>query len=114
MKIRSYLDGFAYIYRYNENNKSSFGAKKNIREKEEMELIYKLAYSQTYKRLDDIDFCETQGRNLTLKIKTPLVKGILNSDKVLIDNMLYDIIYTDEDRANQELYIYLEEVREIE
>lgn len=113
-KLPYYLDGFIEVYRPLESNVSTFGAKKNTRKKEEMQLLYKLPYTQTYKRVEDIDFAESQGKNLTLKIKVPLVKNIRQSDNVLINNILYDVIYTDEDRFNQELYIYLEEVREIE
>lgn len=114
-RIQNYLDGFAYVYRpKEEETKSHFGAKVNVKSKEDMELIYKLAYQQSYKRLQDIEFAESSGRDLTLKIKTRYVNGIKNSDKVVIDGMLYDIIYTDEDRANRELYMYLEECRRIE
>ena len=53
-------------------------------------------------------------RDLTIKIKTRLVSGIKNSDKVVIDGVLYDIIYTDEDRVNKEIYFYLEEAYKVE
>ncbi len=112
--IPYYLDGFAYIYRSKETNRSNFGAKTNIKSLDEMDQLYKLAYQQSYKRLQDLEFAESSGRDLTLKIKTRLVPGIKNSDKVVINNVLYDIIYTDEDRAQKELYLYLEEARSIE
>ena len=114
-KIPTYLDGFAFIYRPKfEENKSTFGAKINVNSSNDMELIYKLAFQQTYKRLEDLEFAESIGRDLTLKIKVRLVRGIKNSDKIIINNILYDIVYIDEDRINQELYIYLTEVKEIE
>ena len=113
-KLPYYLDGFIEVYRPLESNVTTFGAKKNTRKKDEMEFICKLPYTQTYKRVEDIEFAEGQERDLTLKIKVPLVKNIRQSDNVLIHNTLYSIIYTDEDRNNRELYIYLEEVREIE
>lgn len=114
-KIPTYLDGFALVCRPKvEENKSHFGAKVNIKRIDEMEMLFKLAYSQCSKRLQDIEFAESSGRDLTLKIKTRLVNGIKNSDKVVIDGILYDIIYTDEDRVNRELYLYLEECRRIE
>lgn len=113
--ISYYLDGFASIYRPNEEgNRSYFGAKTNVKKIDDMDLLYKLAYSQSSKRLQDIDFAESSGRDLTIKIKTRLVQGVRNSDKVVIDNVLYDIIYTDEDRVNKELYLYLEEARTVE
>lgn len=114
-QIPYYLDGFISVYRPKvEETKSHFGAKINIRSTAEMEMLYKLAYQQSSKRLQDLEFAESSGRDLTLKIKTRLVSGIKNSDKVVIDGILYDIIYTDEDRVNRELYLYLEEAYPIE
>jgi SPP1 family predicted phage head-tail adaptor len=113
-KIPTYLDGFALVYRPKvEENKSYFGAKVNIKKIDEMETLFKLAYSQCSKRLQDMEFAESSGRELTLKIKTRLVQGIKNTDKVVIDGTLYDIIYIDEDRINRELYLYLEENRTV-
>lgn len=113
-KIPTYLDGFALVYRPKvEENKSHFGAKVNIKKINEMETLFKLAYSQCSKRLQDMEFAESSGRELTLKIKTRLVQGIKNTDKVVIDGTLYDIIYIDEDRINRELYLYLEENRTV-
>ena len=113
-KIPTYLDGFALVYRPKvEENKSYFGAKVNIKKINELETLFKLAYSQCSKRLQDMEFAESSGRELTLKIKTRLVQGIKNTDKVVIDGPLYDIIYIDEDRINRELYLYLEENRTV-
>ena len=113
-KIPTYLDGFALVYRPKvEENKSHFGAKVNIKKIDEMETLFKLAYSQCSKRLQDMEFVESSGRELTLKIKTRLVHGIKNTDKGVIDGTLYDIIYIDEDRINRELYLYLEENRTV-
>lgn len=113
--IPYYLDGFAFVYRPKEEaNKNNFGAKTNIRSIKDMNMIYKLAYQQSFKRLQDLEFAESSGRDLTIKIKTRLVNGIKNSDKVVIDGILYDIIYTDEDRVNKEIYFYLEEAYEVE
>ena len=113
-KIPTYLDGFLTVYRPDMSNKSHFGAKKNITDIDDMELIYKLAYAQSYKRLQDMEFAESNGRSLTLKVKVRLINGIRNSDKVVINNILYDIMYLDEDRYTKELYLYLEEVRSLE
>lgn len=112
-KMNHYLDGFVSVYRPNDN-RSNFGAKKNIKSIEDMEILYKLAYQQSYKRLQDLEFAESSGRDLTIKIKTRLVRGIQNSDKVVLNDILYDIIYVDEDRFNRELYFYLEEVGPID
>lgn len=114
-KINTYLDGFIMVYRPIEDvNKTNFGAKKNIKDISNMELLYKLAYSQASKRLQDLEFAESRGRDLSLKIKTRLVDGISNNDKVVLNGVMYDILEIDEDRFNRELYFYLEEANRIE
>lgn len=113
-RMNHYLDGFIFVYRPSPDNRSNFGAKKNIKTLSDMELLYKLAYEQSSKRLQDIEFAESSGRDLTIKLKTRLVPGINNSDKVVLNGVLYDIIYIDEDRFNRELYFYLEEVGAVE
>lgn len=113
--IPHYLDGYLIVYRPKEEaNKSIFGAKTNVKNTKDMDQIYKLAYRQSYKRLQDLEFAESSGRSLTLKLKTRLVNGIKNTDKVVINNVLYDIIHTDEDLTNRELFFYLEEAYTIE
>ena len=42
-----------------------------------------------------------------------LVESVKAWEKVIIGSMLYDVIYADFDRANKEMYLYLEEVREL-
>ena len=106
--ITSFLDGFLYIYR-NNNELNPFGAKINTNNVKNMELIYKLAYSETFKRLQDYELANSSNGELTLKVKTHLVKGIFSTDKVLINNTMYSIIYLDEDKFNKTLYLYLEE-----
>ena len=109
-----YLDGFLSIYRPKEENKTSFGAKKNVTSLEDMTHVIDLAYSQSYKRIQDIEYAESVGKDLSLKVKTRLVSIVQNDDKVVINNTLYDIVLLDEDRIKQELYIYLEEMYPIE
>ena len=61
----------------------------------------------------DFEFAEAIGRTLNRKVKTPLVGGWTSRNKIIIDNTLYDIVNADKDRANNEVYFYLEEVREL-
>jgi hypothetical protein len=69
------------------------------------------------RREQDLEFCEAMGRSLTLKIKTRLVKGVKSTHNVIIaiadKSVLYSIINADPDRKNNELYLYIEEVREL-
>lgn len=112
--IKTYfLDGFAFVYRPKEIY-SSFKAKKNIASKKDMDFICKMPFQQTSRRMQDLEFAESIARDLSLKIKAPLLRRIKQTDKIIIGQTLYDIIYLDEDNYNKHLYIYLEEVGEIE
>ena len=112
MKATNYNDG--YIRAYKEKNKESdFGARKNIKTFDDLEFIVKLAYKECSKIQQDFDFAESRNRTLNIKIKTRFYKNISNYDKIVINNILYDIVYIDIDKENRELYFYLEEVRTI-
>lgn len=111
-KIKTYHDGYLFVYKDITEN-STFGAKKNIESLENLDLVFKLGYKESYRRLQDYEFAENSGRELTLKIKTRLIKGIKNEYKVVIFNRLYDIIQIDYDRSNREMYLYLEFVKEL-
>ena len=108
-KPSNYNDGYIRVYE-EIPVKTDFGAKENVKSKDNLEFIVKLAYEECSKRQQDLEFAESSSRSLTLKIKTRYYKNIENNYKVIIENALYDIIYIDEDKRNRELYFYLEEV----
>ena len=107
-KVNSFLDGFLYIYRDKENL-NKFGAKISNNSLKDKTLIHKLAYTETFKRYQDYELANASNSELTLKVKTHLVKDILSTDKVVINNIIYSILYLDEDKTHRVLYIYLEE-----
>ncbi|MGM9534896.1 MAG: phage head closure protein [Intestinibacter sp.] len=111
-RISNFIDGFIRVYQSNEEY-SSFGAKRNAKTVDDLTFIVKLAYEETYKRQQDLDFAEASGRTLSLKVKTRYYKGIQTDYKVIIDGCLYDIIDLDIDRYNQEMFFYLEYVKEV-
>lgn len=113
MKKSNFNDGYIRICK-EIHRKNDFGAKKNIKTKDNLEFIVKLAYEECNKRQQDLEFAESSSRTLNLKVKTRYYKNIENNYKVIIENTLYDIIYIDEDRKNRELYFYLEEVVNLE
>lgn len=113
MRKSNYNDGYIRVYK-EIPQKSDFGAKKNIKTRDTLEFIVKLAYEECSKRQQDLEFAESSSRTLNLKVKTRYYKNIENNYKVIIENTLYDIIYIDEDRKNRELYFYLEEVVNLE
>lgn len=113
MKATNYNDGYIRVYK-EKNKESDFGARKNIKTFDDLEFIVKLAYKECSKRQQDLEFAEANSRTLTLKVKTRLYDKAKNNHKVVINNTLYDIIYIDYDRVNREMYLYLEQVRELE
>lgn len=113
MKFSNYNDGFLSIYKDKEI-RNDFSAKKNVKSLEGLEFIVKLGYDECSKRQQDFEFSETIGRSLNLKVKTRFYKSVTNKQKVLIGNILYDIFEVDTDRAKQEMYLYMEEVRSID
>ena len=111
-KPRVYNDGVCYIV--NENKApSSFAAKQNGTTENDFKKIVKLMFEEKEIREQDLEFAEARGRTVNRKIKTMLVKSVKAWEKVIIGKMLYDIIHADLDRANDEMYLYLEEVREL-
>ena len=111
-KISTFCDGFIKIYKSNEKL-SGFGAKKNAKSLDDLTFVVKLAYEEQYKRQQDFEFAEASGRTLSLKVKTRHYKDLQTDYKVVIGNVLYDIIDIDFDRYNQEVYFYLEYVKEV-
>ena len=112
MRTSNFNDGYIRVYK-EKNKESDFGARKNIKSIDDLEFIVKLAYKECNKRQQDLDFAEARNRYLSLKIKTRFYRDISNYDKVIIKNVLYDIVYFDIVREKQELFFYLEEVRKI-
>lgn len=111
-KKHPYNDGMASFYRVKEIT-NTFGAKSNPVSKDDMEFIEKLAYTEKTKRQQDYEFAEQNSKELSKKIVTQLRKEINSNMKIIDDNVLYDVITIDFDRENNEMYIYLQEVREI-
>lgn len=113
-KRNSFNDGIIGIYKESDSLiNTDFNAKTNARAISDYEHIMDLWYSEQSKRQEDFLFAEAMGKKLTWKIKTPLVEGVDVSHKVIHDGVAYDIINLDPDRANKELYIYLERGRKL-
>lgn len=111
-KPRVYNDGVCFIVDENKAP-SSFAARENGTTTTDFNEIFRLMFADVSIREQDLEFAEAIGRSLNRKIKTPLVNGVNARQKVIIGNMLYDIVNADIDRANSEIYLYLEEVREL-
>lgn len=109
-KPKVYNDGVCFTAK-EKTQATDFNARRNGREKTDYEAVTRLMFSQQSKREQDLEFAESLGRSLSLKIKTPFVQGVTSDQKIIIGNTVYDIINLDVDRKNREIYFYLEEVR---
>jgi len=106
-----YNDGVVHIYREKER-RTDFNAKQNVSTLDNMDYIMKLAYEESAKRVQDLDFAEQNGFSLTLKIRTRYVKSVDNKCKAVIDGYLYDVSYVDKTRT--EMWLFLEGVKPID
>lgn len=111
-EMKTYNDGYLHIYRQNQAP-SDFGAVLNTRTTNDMEYIIKLAYSERSKREEDIEWAESCDRTLSFKAVCPLADFVKTSYQVVCTGKLYSIINIDYDRKNREMYLYMEEVRDI-
>lgn len=103
-------DGVAHVYREKERS-TSFSAKVNAKELDDLDFVCKLDFEQMSKREQDLEFANQSGHSLSMKVRTRYVGIVDNRCKVVIENTLYDIY--DIDKTRTELYLYLEEARKL-
>ena len=112
MRMNNYNDGIASIYT-EFAGKTDFNAKKNAKTLADLEFIVKLPYDEKTVRQQDVEYFDQIGTKKTMKIVTPLVGSVQNKHKAVINGYLYSITHIDPSRKKNELYIYLEGVREL-
>ena len=110
-KFAKYNDGIIRIYR-EKQQRNNFGAKENVSTLNDMTFVIRLDYEQVSKRQEDIEFVEQLGHSLTMKVKTRFIKNVDDKCKAVIDNFLYDVVYTDDDR--KDMWLYLQGVRKLD
>lgn len=110
-KFETFNDGFVRVYR-EKPRPTDFNAKRNVATIDDMVFIARLDFEEKSRREQDLQFAEQNDFNLSLKIKTRLLKDIDNKCKAVIDGTLYDVSYLDKTRT--EMYFYLSEVRKID
>lgn len=106
-----YNDGVVSVYREKER-RTDFSAKQNVSTLSNMDFIVKLAFEESAKREQDLEFAEQNDFTLSMKVRTRLVKGVDNKCKAVIDGYLYDVSYIDKSRT--EMWLYLEGVKPID
>lgn len=104
-------DGYAYVYK-EKGRRNDFNAKENPRVVDDLDFVCKLAFEEMSKRQQDQEFANQQGFSLSMKIRTRYVSTVNSKCKVVINGFLYDI--ADLDKTRTELYLYLEEVRQLD
>lgn len=109
-KFSKYNDGVVSIYREKER-RTDFSAKQNISTLDNMEFIVKLAFEESTKREQDMEFAEQNDFTLSTKIRTRFVKNVDNKCCCIIDSYLYNIVYVDKNRT--EMWLFLEGVKAI-
>lgn len=111
-KFTVYNDGVLFVCKPG-SSESSFSAVLNTTEKKAVKKILQLDYVELSKREQDVEFAESQGHTLSMKVKTRLHKSVTNYHRILIGEMLYSIIKLDKNTRKEEMYIYLEEERKL-
>ena len=111
-RFSTYNDGVLHIAQMRTAS-TDFGAVTNATRVSDMVILQKLDYTEVSKREQDLDFARANDRKLDLKVKTRFPLAARTDRQVLIGNVLYDIFQVDGDRAKDEMYLYMEKVREL-
>lgn len=102
----NYNDGIVRLYRKK--------TEKNIKSMEDLEYLSRLAYDEKTIRQEDTEFAMQNDKRLSVKLVTPNDGNMDTSRIAVIGNIVYAIIHIDRDTANNELYFYLQEVRQLD
>jgi TolB-like protein len=111
--VRELMDGYVEVFKPF-NIASSFSAPIAPKTRDDMESIAVLAFKEMSKRDEDTTWAESVGRSLNLKIKTHICPRVDKNSKCVVGRMMYDVIKVDFNRARDEMFLYLEEVRILE
>lgn len=112
MKPTKFNDGVVAVYKEKERT-TDFGAKRNAVTLDDMDFIVKLAFQESSKRAQDLEFAEQSGFQLSMKIRTRFNPSVKTKMKAVVGNHLFDISYIDISKATQEMFLYMEGVREL-
>ena len=111
-RFTAFVDGILFVCQP-ESAQSSFNAVKNTTAKKDVRKILQLDYVELSKRERDLEFAESQGRTLSMKVKTRLHEKVTSYHMIMIGDKLYSIIDLDKDIREEEMYLYLEEIRRL-
>ena len=112
-KTQGLNDGYIDIYKV-KDNENSFAASISPKSLNDLEYLVSMAFYEEYKREQDMAFAEASGNTLSLKIRTLLYTELTKEHKAVMDNVLYNILKIDYNRAEKVMYLYLEEARKLD
>lgn len=110
-KFSRYNDGVVSVYR-EKGRRSNFAARENVSVLDDMDFIAKLAFEESSKREQDIEYAAQNDFSLSLKIRTRYLPDVDNKCKAVINGYLYDVSYVDKNRT--EMWLYLEGVKDLD
>jgi SPP1 family predicted phage head-tail adaptor len=99
------------IYR-EKPRQSNFAAKLNVSALDDMDFVVKLAFEESSRREQDIEFANQNDFTLSLKVRTRYQASVDNKCKAVINGYLYDVSYVDKTRT--EMWLYLTGVKELD
>lgn len=109
--LPTYPDGVLGIYKAKERM-TDFGARRNVEKISDMDPVCTICYSTQTIREQDYEYAERADFNLSLKVRTPRFDLVTSGHLALIGSKLYAISHLD--TTDMEMYLYLEEVRDID
>lgn len=109
--LPTYPDGVLGIYKAKERM-TDFGARRNVEKITDMDPVCTICYSTQTIREQDYEYAERADFNLSLKVRTPRLDLVTSGHLALIGSKLYAISHLD--TTDMEMYLYLEEVRDID
>lgn len=110
-RLPTYPDGVVEIYR-EKDRQTDFGAKRNARSLDHMDIVATLAYQERSCREQDFAFAEQQGFTLSMKVRTPLCDGVDASCKAVVGRRLFDISHVN--KSKRDMYLYVSSAGELE
>ena len=111
-KFPTYNDGVLYVCE-NVAGQSGFSSTRNARSRGDLRTLLKLDYKEMSRRDEDMDFAESHGRTLTMKVRCRYHPDVTTRLCVVIGDVLYSIFKTDHDAGWRNLFLFLEEERKL-
>ena len=111
-KFRAFNDGVALVGDIKSD--STFRGPSNPTKIDDFDIKFSICFDEMSKREQDVEMIHALNNELNLKIKTPMCNLIKPTSCLIINNFYYQIVHMDSSKQTDELYLYLQEVRELE